>query len=205
MEKNQTMRRGCPLTGGAAIRMTQGAFDRCCQAKKAEALEEREKYGHLSKGFSFAFLSPCLTCSGPPAELTIIAIDPSMVMVRQPAPKPVPPPRPMIEKPVPQPVAKPAEKPAVKPQPIPQEKTSKPKVPTMKNKIGDLNDHLFAQLERLSDEELKGDDLAKEIARSKAVTDVAGSIIACGSLALRARLAVAKDMRPEQLPKMLEG
>lgn len=47
----------------------------------------------------------------------------------------------------------------------------------MKNKIKDLNNHLFAQLERLGEEELSQEDLEKEIARSKAITQVAGTIV----------------------------
>lgn len=47
----------------------------------------------------------------------------------------------------------------------------------MKNKIDDVRDHLFAQLERLGDESLEGDALRNEIQRAKAVREVADSII----------------------------
>ena len=59
----------------------------------------------------------------------------------------------------------------------------------MKNSLQDLNNHLFAQLERLNDEDLDGEALEKEIARSKAVGDMAGKIIG----------------RNFTLPKMLEA
>ena len=42
----------------------------------------------------------------------------------------------------------------------------------MKNKLVDLNNHLFAELERLSDEDLQGDELTAEIDRAKAITGV---------------------------------
>ena len=57
----------------------------------------------------------------------------------------------------------------------------------MKNTLGDLNNHLFAQLERLSDEDLKGDQLKEEMARAKAVTGLASQIVANGQLVLKAR------------------
>lgn len=47
----------------------------------------------------------------------------------------------------------------------------------MKNKLGDLNNHLFAELERLSDEDLRGEELDTEIRRAKALTGVASQII----------------------------
>lgn len=47
----------------------------------------------------------------------------------------------------------------------------------MKNKLTDLNNHLFEQLERLNDEDLSEEALSKEIGRAKAMTDVANSII----------------------------
>ena len=57
----------------------------------------------------------------------------------------------------------------------------------MKNTLGDLNNHLFAQLERLGDEDLKGEELLEEINRAKAVTGLASQIIANGTLVLKGR------------------
>lgn len=47
----------------------------------------------------------------------------------------------------------------------------------MKNKIEDLNNHLFSALERLNDEDLSAEDLDKEIKRSKAIKEVAETIV----------------------------
>lgn len=43
----------------------------------------------------------------------------------------------------------------------------------MKNTLSDLNNHLFAQLERLGEEDLDEEEIKKEVQRSKAITDVA--------------------------------
>lgn len=56
----------------------------------------------------------------------------------------------------------------------------------MKNKLTDLNDHLFAQLERLSDESLSAEDIAKEVTRAQAVVSVADVIVANAGVQLRA-------------------
>lgn len=47
-----------------------------------------------------------------------------------------------------------------------------------KNKIEDLRDHLFAQLERLGDENLTGDKLAAELNRAKQVAAIAREVTA---------------------------
>lgn len=75
----------------------------------------------------------------------------------------------------------------------------------MQNKMTDLNNHLFAQLERLGDEELTGEKLAEEINRAKAITDTAQQIIANGALLLKAKIAMDSSADANfTLPEMLE-
>ena len=62
----------------------------------------------------------------------------------------------------------------------------------MKNKLDDLNNHLFETLERLNDEELSGEELLAEIDRAKAITSVSGQIISNASLALKAAELMAE-------------
>jgi len=73
----------------------------------------------------------------------------------------------------------------------------------MKNKLTDLNDHLFAQLERLSDENLAGDALKEEIARSRAVADMAQRITENARLHLDAvQLAVDYPSMASRIPML---
>ena len=60
----------------------------------------------------------------------------------------------------------------------------------MKNKLADLNNHLFEQLERLNDEELTGEKLTIEINRSKAMSQIAQNIIGNAKIVLDAAIAV---------------
>lgn len=76
----------------------------------------------------------------------------------------------------------------------------------MQNTLGDLNNHLFAQLERLNDENIKGDELKDEIQRAKAVTDVAAKIIDNANTVLDAKKLQAETLGRSNvtIPKMLE-
>lgn len=56
----------------------------------------------------------------------------------------------------------------------------------MKNKLGDLNDHLFAQLERMADEGLSAEQLGQEVTRAEAIVSVADQIVRNAELQLRA-------------------
>jgi hypothetical protein len=56
----------------------------------------------------------------------------------------------------------------------------------MKNRLSDLNDHLFAQLERLSDEELTPDQIETEAKRGVAMVGVADTIIRNAALQIQA-------------------
>lgn len=71
----------------------------------------------------------------------------------------------------------------------------------MKNKMTDLNNHLFAQLERLSDEDTKGEALAEEIERARAVGGIARNIIDNAKLVLDAQKALYEKVA--DLPEML--
>lgn len=62
----------------------------------------------------------------------------------------------------------------------------------MKNKLIDLNDHLFAEMERLSDEDLKGDELVSEMERAKSIAGIAQTIINNGDLMLKAQKQYAE-------------
>lgn len=76
----------------------------------------------------------------------------------------------------------------------------------MRNTLGDLNNHLFAQLERLGDEDLKGEELLEEINRAKAITSIASQIISNASLVLEAKRFMDEKLDADStLPKMLEG
>lgn len=74
----------------------------------------------------------------------------------------------------------------------------------MKNKMTDLNNHLFAELERLGDEDLVGDKLQEELDRAHAMTNVAAQIINGANLVLKAEMARGEYTAKEfKIPPML--
>lgn len=79
----------------------------------------------------------------------------------------------------------------------------------MKNTLTDLNNHLFAQIERLGDEDLKGEKLQEEINRARAVSDIAAQVIANGSLVLKAKAFMYEytdgDNAEKKMPPMLRA
>ena len=56
----------------------------------------------------------------------------------------------------------------------------------MKNKLSDLNDHLFMQLERLGDEDLTPEQIEQEAKRADAMVEVADRIVGNAALQLKA-------------------
>lgn len=72
-----------------------------------------------------------------------------------------------------------------------------------KNKLGDLDNHLFAMLERLADEDLSADDIDTEVKRADAIVSLADQVISNAKLKLDAAKLFAthgptiKDMLPQ--------
>ena len=62
--------------------------------------------------------------------------------------------------------------------------------------MGGLNNHLFEQLERLNDEDLKGEELEREMSRAKALAGIAQTIINNGDLMLKAQKQYAEYGMP---------
>lgn len=63
----------------------------------------------------------------------------------------------------------------------------------MKNKIVDLNNHLFAQLERLGDENLTSEQVDLEVRRSEAIVAVSEQVIRSADVTLRATKLIAEN------------
>lgn len=56
----------------------------------------------------------------------------------------------------------------------------------MKANLPDLNNLLFEQLERINDDELGGAELEAQLAKSKAINEIARTIVSNSALILRA-------------------
>lgn len=56
-----------------------------------------------------------------------------------------------------------------------------------KTSLNDLNEYLFQEMDRLTNEDLSEEELEKEIKRSEALQKVAKTIIDNGALALQAK------------------
>jgi glycerol-3-phosphate dehydrogenase len=75
----------------------------------------------------------------------------------------------------------------------------------VKNRLTDLNDILFAQLERLTDETLSSEQIEQEVKRTQSVVQVADRIVDNARLQLDAAKLIADngaDMR-KRLPATL--
>ena len=76
----------------------------------------------------------------------------------------------------------------------------------MKNKLVDLNNHLFAQLERLGEENLTAEQLEQEVKRTDALVAVSTQILRNADLGVQAAKLVAEyGGNYENLLPMIEG
>jgi hypothetical protein len=85
----------------------------------------------------------------------------------------------------------------------------------MKNKLTDLQNHLFEVIERLNDDSLKGDALNEEIKRALALNEIAKTAVSNGALMVKAvdtlyGLPVSDELpliprSPSETPMIREG
>jgi F420-dependent methylenetetrahydromethanopterin dehydrogenase len=76
----------------------------------------------------------------------------------------------------------------------------------MKNRLSDLNNHLFAQLERLADENLTAEQIKRETERGTAIVAVADQIIRNAALQIAAaKLVSDHGFDPTPHLPLLEG
>lgn len=75
-----------------------------------------------------------------------------------------------------------------------------------KNTLGDLNNHLFAQLEKLNDDDLIGEQLDNEVKRTESMVKISEQIIRNGELQLKAMQHMDEYgyERQKLVPEMLE-
>lgn len=77
----------------------------------------------------------------------------------------------------------------------------------MKNRLSDLNNHLFAQLERLSEEGMSAEQIERESQRTDAIVSVAEQIVRNANLQLKAATIIANhgDRFIPMLPALGKG
>lgn len=73
-----------------------------------------------------------------------------------------------------------------------------------KNKLNDLNNHLFEQMERLNDDDLTGEDLNREIKRAKTMSSIASNIVSNAALALEAQQYIDEYSGHVRVPEMIK-
>lgn len=75
-----------------------------------------------------------------------------------------------------------------------------------RNTLEDLNNHLFAMIEKLGDDDIQGDELKQEIERAHAMSGLAKDVVANAHLVLSvARFNDTKNDADISVPKMLGG
>lgn len=74
----------------------------------------------------------------------------------------------------------------------------------MKNTLLDLHNHLFAELERLGDEDMSEEELKAEVKRAKAISSISKNIVDNAKVILDAQ-RFKEECGVETLPRELVG